>query len=105
MHHDYPHKIVSFYDVISEAEADGLVNVAEPRMVKASVGHGKEISEMRVSRNCWIKGGESSLVDKISERINWISGLEATWKLDKTSGGKEEEYEHLQARTSDKVVP
>ena len=74
VHHEAPHRIVSFHEVLSEKEADGLVGAAQPRMVQASVGHGKEVSEMRVSRNCWIKDFESKLVDKISQRVNWITG-------------------------------
>ncbi len=96
VHHEYPHKIVSIHEVLSDEEADGLVAVAEPRMVKASIGHGKEISEMRVSRNCWVKDGESDLVDSLSPRLNWITGLQTSWKLDKFDEGREEEYEHLQ---------
>lgn len=96
VHHPEPHKVISIHEVLSSKEADGLVNVAQPRMVQASVGHGKEISEMRVSRNCWIKDFESGLVDKISPRINWITGLQTTRPHDLHGEGKEEEYEHLQ---------
>lgn len=96
VHHPHPHLVVSFHGVLSNAEADKLVSVAQPRMVQASVGHGKEVSEMRVSRNCWIKDFESGHVDKISPRINWITRLQTTRPLDVHREGKEEEYEHLQ---------
>ena len=90
-------------------------------MRQASVGHGKEgmvkkilefltnvysvlkhklhlltVSEGRVSRNCWLKDFESSIVDKISARINWITGLQTTRPLDVHKEGKVEEYEPLQ---------
>ena len=65
-------------------------------MVQASVGHGKEVSEMRVSRNCWIKDFESGLVDKLSPRFNRITQLQTSRPLDLHGEGKEEEYEHLQ---------
>lgn len=96
MHHGPPHVILSFYDVLSDRQSDELVSVAQPRMVTASVGHGKEISEMRVSRNCWIKDFESRVVDRLSPRINWITGLQTTRPLDAHGEGKEEEYEHMQ---------
>ena len=96
VHHPKPHLIVSFHNVLSDREADGLVATAQPRMVQASIGHGKEVSEMRVSRNCWIKDFESKLVDSLSPRMNWITGLQTSRPLDVHSEGQEEEYEHLQ---------
>ena len=96
MHHPYPHLILSYHNVLSSAEADKLVAVAQPRMVQASIGHGKEVSEMRVSRNCWIKDFESGLVDKLSLRWNRITKLQTSRPLDLHGEGKEEEYEHLQ---------
>ena len=96
VHHPNPHLIVSYHDFVSSKLADQLVEAAQPRMVAASVGHGKELSEMRVSRNCWIKDYESGLVDKLSPKINWITGLQTTRPHDKHKEGKEEEYEHLQ---------
>jgi len=96
VHHPYPHLILSYHNVLSSSEADKLVAVAQPRMVQASVGHGKEVSEMRVSRNCWIKDFESGLVDKLSPRFNRITQLQTSRPLDIHGEGKEEEYEHLQ---------
>ena len=94
---------MSFHDVLSDKEADSIVGLAHPRMMQASVGHGKEVSEGRVSRNCWIKDFESGLVDKISARINWITGLQTSRPLDIHGEGKEEEYEPLQV--SNTVLP
>ena len=54
------------------------------------------VSEGRVSRNCWLKDFESSIVDKISARINWITGLQTSRPLDVHKEGKVEEYEPLQ---------
>ena len=96
VHHPHPHLVVSFHDVLSQQEADGLVSTAQPRMQQASIGHGKEVSEMRVSRNCWIKDFESKLVDSLSPRINWITGLQTSRPLDVHNEGQEEEYEQLQ---------
>ena len=96
VHHPRPHLVVSFHGVLSPKEADGLVATAQPRMQQASIGHGKEVSEMRVSRNCWIKDFESKLVDKLSPRINWITRLQTSRPLDLHHEGQEEEYEQLQ---------
>ena len=144
--HEYPHRILTIHDVLSDKEADSLAALALPRMRQASVGHGKEgkyvsssytykqffflildkfhmfcfqrnvnqvsilhqniniissfahpsVSEGRVSRNCWLKDFESSIVDKISARINWITGLQTSRPLDVHKEGKVEEYEPLQ---------
>jgi hypothetical protein len=45
-------------------------------MGQAGVGSDKLISEMRVSKNGWLEDGSSKLVDKISQRIDWITGLQ-----------------------------
>merc|ERR1719464_582140 len=96
VHHPEPHLILSYHNVLSSNEADKLVATAQPRMVQASIGHGKEVSEMRVSRNCWIKDFESGHVDKLSPRFNWITKYQTSRPLDIHGEGKEEEYEHLQ---------
>ena len=61
-------------------------------------GSSKEISEIRTSKNTWIEDSTSDLVDKISLRINWITGLQTTRKYDEFNEGKKEEYEYLQVR-------
>ena len=71
-----PHEIITFHDVISHAQTETLINQARPLMGKASIGSGKLISEMRVSKNAWLEDGSSDLVDKISQKINWITGLQ-----------------------------
>ncbi len=54
-------------------------------MGSASIGSDKLVSEMRVSKNTWLADGSSKLVDKISQRINWITGLQVNvfdiWKI------------------------
>jgi hypothetical protein len=107
VHHPYPHKIVSFHEFLSPREADDLVAIAQPRMVKASVGHGKEVSEMRVSRNCWIKDFENGLVDKVAARINWITGLQTTKRLDAHKEGKEssELFDFVYTPTHPYILP
>ena len=59
-------------------------------------GSDKAISEIRTSKNTWIEDSTSDLVDKISLRINWITGLQTIKKYDEFNEGKKEEYEYLQ---------
>ena len=49
---------------------------ARPLMGQAGVGSDKLISEMRVSKNGWLEDGASKLVDNISQRSKWITGLQ-----------------------------
>jgi hypothetical protein len=55
-------------------------------MGQAGVGSDKLISEMRVSKNGWLEDGSSKLVDTISQRINWITGLQVTPSRNFTTG-------------------
>ena len=63
------------------------------------VGSTKDISEIRVSKNTWIEDGDSDLVDKVSLRINRITGLQTIRKYDEFNEGKKEEYEYFQVIT------
>lgn len=94
--HNYPHEIIIFHDVISNAEADGIINLSLPLIQRAVVGGNKAVSEIRVSKNVWIEDSQSALVDKISLRINRITGLQTIRKYDDFHEGKKEEYEYFQ---------
>ena len=61
-----------------------------------NIGSSKDVSEIRVSKNTWIEDGESDLVDKVSLRINRITGLQTIRKYDEFNEGKKEEYEFFQ---------
>ena len=61
-----------------------------------NLGGSTDLSEIRTSKNTWIKDGNSDLVDQISRRINLITGLQTTRKYDEFNGGKTDEYEDLQ---------
>jgi hypothetical protein len=37
--HNYPHEIIIFHDVISNAEADGIINLSLPLIQRAVVGN------------------------------------------------------------------
>ena len=61
-----------------------------------NTGSSKDVSEIRVSKNTWIEDGESDLIDKVSLRINRITGLQTIRKYDEFNEGKKEEYEFFQ---------
>lgn len=94
--HPEPHPILIFHDVISDAESDGLINQALPRINRASVGAEKSMSEIRVSKNTWLEDDSSPILDKVSQRIDWLTGMQTYWKLDRVGEGKKEEFEYLQ---------
>ena len=51
-----------------------------------------------MSKNVWIEDNQSSLVDKVSLRINRITGLQTIRKYDEFNEGKKEEYEFFQVK-------
>ncbi len=65
-------------------------------MAQASVGAAKVVSDLRVSRNAWLEAEESDVVDKLSRRIDSITGYQTTRKYDRFGEGKPDEYEKLQ---------
>ena len=91
-----PHPLIVFHDVITASESEGLIRQALPKIHRASVGQDKSVSEIRVSKNTWLEDDSSELVNKISERINWVTGLQTFKKLDLSGRGKKEEFEFLQ---------
>ena len=67
-----------------------------PHLLQFFTGSNKKVTEIRVSKNTWIQDNESDLVDKISLRINRITGLQTIRKYDEFNEGKKEEYEYMQ---------
>ena len=51
---------------------------------------------MRVSKNTWLEDGSSDILDLVSNRINWVTGLNTFCKSDRMKEGKVEEFEYLQ---------
>ena len=51
-----------------------------------------------MSKNTWIEDGASDLVDKLSLRVNRITGLQTIRKYDDFHEGKKEEYEYFQVK-------
>ena len=62
------------------------------------LGGSKDVSEIRTSKNTWIEDGANQLIDKISLRINRITGYQTIRKFDEFNEGKKDEYENLQVR-------
>ena len=63
------------------------------------IGGSTDLSEIRTSKNTWIEDGTSKLVDKISLRINRVTGLQTTRIYDDFKEGKMDEYEALQVNS------
>ena len=63
-------------------------------MKQSGIGVDKQVSDLRLSQSHWIEDRTNKLVDKLSERMNWITGLRTSAMFDK--GAKKEEYEYLQ---------
>ena len=61
-----------------------------------SLGGSKDVSEIRTSKNTWIEDGANQLIDKISLRMNRITGYQTIRKFDEFNEGKKDEYENLQ---------
>lgn len=95
MAHRPPHQVIVFHDFLSHAEADEIVEQGRPRLARASVGKEKLVSDLRVAKSAWLEDG-IGIVDKMSLRINLVTGLQSARKFDRFGEGKEEEYELLQ---------
>ena len=52
------------------------------------------IYDLRLSETVFVDDGESELVDRLSHRMDWITGLHTSSLLD--TEGREEDYELLQ---------
>ena len=71
---------------------------ALPKINRAYVGAKKERTELRVSKNTWLSDNDS-VVEKVSRRVNWVTGLNTFLKDDHGKMEKKEEFEFLQVRT------
>ena len=96
MIHKEPHEVLVFHHILSDKESDAVKDLTNKIMKQSAIGQDKTVSDLRLSENAWIEDGKYPLVDKISERTNWITGLQTSKKYDKHGEGKKEEYEYLQ---------
>lgn len=94
-----PHPVFQFHDIISEKEVGDIVKIAKPLLNRAAIGKDKTTSDMRVSKNAWIEDKVHPTVDKLSARINWVTGLQTSALYDRHREGRKEEYEFLQVNS------
>ncbi|XP_054719638.1 prolyl 4-hydroxylase subunit alpha-1-like [Uloborus diversus] len=72
-------KIMLFHDVISDKEIETIKQLAQPRLKRATVQNYKsgklEFASYRISKSAWLKNEDSSVVSKLSKRVQDITGL------------------------------
>lgn len=93
----YPHEVLGFHQVITDSEAQQLIDLALPKMAHASVGQQRSLSEIRVSRTAWLDD-DVAVVKRISRRLDLITGLQTTRCFDRFGEGRQDEYEMLQVK-------
>lgn len=73
-----PH-IVVYYDILSDNEIDVIKKMASPRLKRATVQNYKtgdlETAHYRISKSAWLKNNEHEIVQRVSQRIEDITGL------------------------------
>ena len=94
--HPAPHQVLVFHRLLSDLEAADLAALATTRMKRSGIGREKTLSELRRSESAWIEDGASALVDRLSARMNWVTGLQTSLLWDRHREGRREEYEYLQ---------
>ena len=75
----------------AEAEAASLAALATVSMKQSGIGREKTLSELRRSESAWIEDGASALVDRLSARMNWVTGLQTSLLWDRHREGRREE--------------
>ena len=94
--HPAPHLVLVFHRLLSAQESAGLASLASSSMKQSGIGREKALSELRRSESAWIEDGASELVDGLSRRMNWVTGLQTSQLWDRHQEGRREEYEFLQ---------
>jgi len=94
--HKEPHEVLVFHHILSDKESDTIRDLTHKIMKQSAIGQDKTVSDLRLSENAWIEDGKHPLVDKISQRTNWVTGLQTSKIFDRHGEGKKEEYEYLQ---------
>ncbi|XP_045111917.1 prolyl 4-hydroxylase subunit alpha-2-like [Portunus trituberculatus] len=71
--------IVVYHDVLTEAETEAVKQLSLPRlattMVHSFTTHQIRKSLARVGKTAWVKRGDDPVVDKILQRIEYMTGL------------------------------
>ena len=94
--HPSPHQVLVFHHLLSAKETSSLAALATVSMKRSGIGREKTLSELRRSESAWIEDGVSGLVDRLSARMNWVTGLQTSLMWDRHGEGRREEYEYLQ---------
>ena len=72
-------QIVIFHDFMSDAEADVIKSLAEPKLKRATVQNyftgNLEVAKYRISKSAWLTNREHKVVASISRRIEAITNL------------------------------
>ena len=91
-----PHQILVFHHVISPSECDQVAGIASKLLRQSAIGQEKQLSDLRLSQSYWIEDSKHEVVDKLSLRMNMLTGLQTSALYDKHYEGRREEYEYLQ---------
>ena len=79
--------------------ADLFTKKALPSIKYAQVGLSaadNSKSSSRIAKNTWLFDNSTELAFRVQQRLNWITGLQTSQKLDRSGEGRSGEYEHLQ---------
>ena len=91
-----PHQILVFHHVISPSECDQVAEIASKLLRQSAIGQEKQLSDLRLSQSYWIEDRKHEVVDKLSLRMNMLTGLQTSALYDEHYEGRREEYEYLQ---------
>lgn len=72
-------RIVLYRDVMYDSEIDLIKSMAQPRLRRATVQNYKtgelEVANYRISKSAWLKEPEHPVVERISRRVEHMTGL------------------------------
>ena len=94
--HPPPHQILVFHHVLTDEESEGVAGLAGKMMKQSAIGQEKQLSDLRHSESYWIEDKKHEIVDKLSLRMNLLTGLQTSALYDDHGEAKQEEYEYLQ---------
>jgi prolyl 4-hydroxylase len=79
-------RVVLFGGLLSDAECDGLIALATPRLARSetvdNVTGGSEVNAARTSEGMFFERGESPLIDRVEQRIAMLVG----WPVERGEG-------------------
>lgn len=73
-------RIVIYHQVLTDKETEVIKFLATPKLARATVQNSQsgelEIASYRISKSAWLKNEEHEIVERVSQRIEAITGLE-----------------------------